>query len=53
MKLQLWTTINGQADDMLGEIDVDDEEWNNAQTEGADALQLIRDLAVEIDGGCT
>lgn len=53
MKLQLWTTVDGQADDMLGEVDVDDDEWNNAQADGADARQLILDLAVEIDGGCT
>lgn len=48
MKLQLWTTVDGQADDLLGEVEVDDEEWRNAQTEGGDALELIRDLAMEI-----
>lgn len=53
MKLQLWTTVNGEPDDLLGEIDVDDEEWHNAQAEGADARQLILDLATEIDGGCS
>lgn len=51
MKLQLWTTVDGQPDEMLGEIDVDDEEWYDAQSSGGDALELIRNLAVEIDGG--
>lgn len=51
MKLQLWTTVNDQADQFLGEIEVDDEEWHNAQAEGADARQLILDLAAEVDGG--
>lgn len=53
MKLQLWTTVNGEADDLLGEVDVDDEEWHNAQADGGDAIQLIRDLATEVDGGCS
>jgi len=53
MKLQLWTTVNGQPDEMLGEVDVDDDEWNDAQADGGSALELIRDLAVEIDGGCS
>lgn len=48
MKLQLWTTVNGEPDDMLGEIEVDDEEWHDAQSSGADAMQMIQDLAVEI-----
>lgn len=37
MKLQLWSTVDGQADDLLGEVDVDDEEWRDAQANGADA----------------
>lgn len=53
MKLQLWTTVNGQADGLLGEIDVDDEEWYDAQSSGADAMQMIQELASEIDGGCS
>jgi hypothetical protein len=53
MKLQLWTTVNGEANDLLGEVDVDDEEWHDAQADGGDAIQLIRDLATEIDGGCS
>lgn len=48
MKLQLWTTVNGDPDELLGEVEVDDEQWINAQTEGGDALELIRDLAMEI-----
>jgi hypothetical protein len=48
VKLQLWTTVNGNADELLGEVDVDDEEWNNAQAEGADARELILALASEM-----
>lgn len=51
MKLQLWTTVDGQPDDLLGEVEVGDEEWMNAQAEGADARQLILDLAAEVEGG--
>lgn len=47
MKLQLWTTVDGQADDMIGEIDVDEEEWNDAQADGGSALELIQALAIE------
>lgn len=53
MKLQLWTTVNGQADEMLGEIDVDDDDWHDAQVDGVDARELIRELAIEVDGGCS
>lgn len=48
MKLQLWTTVNGEADEMLGEVDIDDEEWHNAQACGGDALELIQNLASEV-----
>lgn len=51
VKLQLWTTVDGQPDDLLGEVEVGDEEWMNAQAEGADARQLILDLAAEVEGG--
>ena len=50
MKLQLWTTVNGEADDLLGEVDVDDELWLDAQSSPGDALQLIQDLADEVSG---
>jgi len=53
MKLQLWTTVDGQADDLLGEIDVDDDEWNDAQADSGSAINLILDLAAEIEGGCS
>lgn len=52
MKLQLWTTVNDEADELLGEIDVDDEEWNNAQADGADARELIVNLASELGSDC-
>ena len=51
MKLQLWTDTGGdnpQADDLLGEIDVDDDAWTDAQSSPADALMLIQDLALEV-----
>lgn len=48
MKLQLWTTVNGEPDDLLGQVDVDDEEWQNAQVDGGSAIELIRDLASEV-----
>lgn len=48
MKLQLWTTINGEADDLLGEVEVDDEEWFDAQADGGSALELIQSLATEV-----
>jgi hypothetical protein len=48
MKLQLWTNVNGQADECLGEIDVDDQEWNDAQGCSGDALELIQALASEM-----
>lgn len=52
MKLQLWTTdASGRPDEWLGEVEVGDEEWMNAQAEGADARQLILDLAAEVEGG--
>lgn len=51
MKLQLWTTVAGEPDDLLGEVDVDDQEWMDAQADGADARQLILDLAAEVEGG--
>jgi hypothetical protein len=53
MKLQLWTTTaNGEANECLGEIDVEDEEWYDAQCDDGSALELIRDLASEVNGGC-
>jgi len=46
MKLQLWTTDdNNDPDELLGEINVDDDEWRSAQTWGADARELICALA--------
>jgi hypothetical protein len=48
MKLQLWTTVNGEPDELLGEIDVDDEQWHNAQACPGDAHELICDLAGEL-----
>jgi hypothetical protein len=48
MKLQLWTTANGEADELLGEVDVDNNEWANAQADGGYAINLIRDLAAEV-----
>lgn len=48
MKLQLWTTVNGHAEDCLGEIEVDDEQWRNAQACAGDAYELITDLAAEV-----
>lgn len=49
MKLQLWTTDDtGQANEFLGEVDVDDETWVYVQTDGADALELMRALADEV-----
>lgn len=50
MKLQLWTDVDGQPDELLGEVDVTDEEWADCQSSGADSLQLIRDLTDEIGG---
>lgn len=52
MKLQLWTTVNGQADDLLGEIDVDDDEWHDAQADGGSALELVQSLASELGSEC-
>jgi len=52
MKLQLWTTVDGEPEDMLGEIEVSDEDWYDAQSSGADSLRLIQDLAAEVHGGC-
>jgi hypothetical protein len=48
MKLQLWTTVDGQAEDCLGEVEVDDEQWQSAQACAGDAFELITDLAAEI-----
>jgi hypothetical protein len=48
MKLQLWTTVNGDPNELLGEVDVDDEEWENAQASAGDAYELITDLASEV-----
>lgn len=48
MKLQLWTTVNGEANECLGEVEVDEEEWTNAQACAGDAFELITDLAAEI-----
>lgn len=48
MKLQLWTTVYGLPDVLLGEIDVDDEQWLYAQAGSGDALELIRELASEV-----
>lgn len=48
MKLQLWTTVNGEANEFLGEVEVDDKEWNNAQACAGDAFELITDLATEL-----
>lgn len=52
MKLQLWTTdVTGQPDDLLGEVEIGDDEWADAQTDSGSALGLIQDLADEVDGG--
>ena len=48
MKLQLWTDVDGNADELLGEIDVDDDAWTDAQSSPGDAIALIQDLALEI-----
>ena len=48
MKLQLWTTAHGDPNELLGEVDVDDEEWENAQACAGDAYELITDLASEV-----
>lgn len=45
--LQLWSTLNGQPEDLLGEIEVDDETLRDAQSSPADSLQLIQDLTAE------
>jgi hypothetical protein len=50
MKLQLWTTVDGHAEECLGEIDVDDEQWHYAQACAGDAYELITDLANECQG---
>ncbi len=42
MKLQLWTTVNGQADELLGEIDIDDQNGTTRKTSGGDALELMQ-----------
>lgn len=47
MMLQLWTTANGQPEDLLGEIEVDDETLRDAQSSPGDSLQLIQDLTAE------
>jgi len=47
MMLQLWTTVDGQPDDLLGEIEVDDETLRDAQSSPADSLQLVQDLTAE------
>lgn len=52
MKLQLWTTVNDQADESLGEIDVDDEEWHDAQADAGSALDLVQTLASELGSEC-
>lgn len=52
MKLQLWTIVNGQANDLLGEVNVDDDEWRDAQADGGSALGLVLDLADELGSDC-
>lgn len=50
MKLQLWTTdANGEPDELLGEIDVDDGQWADAQTGAGEARELIQELASEVN----
>jgi hypothetical protein len=52
VKLQLWTTAaTGDADTFLGEVEVDDKEWHDAQCSSGSALELIRTLVSEVDGG--
>lgn len=48
MKLQLWRAFDGEANDFLGEVDVSDEEWENAQACAGDAYELITCLAEEV-----
>lgn len=50
MKLQLWTTVDGEADELLGELDVNDQEWWAGQTDPGSALALLGNLADEIVG---
>lgn len=52
MKLQLWTTVDGEPDDLLGEIDVDDDEWHDAQADAGRALELVQSLASELGSEC-
>lgn len=53
MLLQLWTADDEgrHAEDFLGEVRVDDDEWANAQDCAGDAYELITDLAAEVNDG--
>jgi hypothetical protein len=52
VKLQLWSeSLDGQPDELLGQVDVDDEFWENATACAGDAFELITDLATEVNGG--
>jgi hypothetical protein len=47
MKLQLWSTVNGEPDELLGEVDISEEEWHAQGIAGAYAANAMSRLHAE------
>lgn len=45
MRLQLWTVVDGEPEELIGEIDCTEEQWNAAQDNAFDGTWFISELA--------